>query len=445
MTPGKYVRENIARSQRIISVTTTLGGVYRAWRSTLARVGYDERVRHTYWVTNPLIVLIGLALFAGLNVRTGRVEANDGLGWDGRQYSHMVTARIYDGTASTQARPLLPLLTRIPYKAGLDIIPAFQVMNFVYAAALYFFLCLILDLYDVAPVYKVYFVVTVALCIATSRMFAFYPVQIDLGALAALCAATYVLLTRTGWIAGAAALIAVTTREFALALVFFGFHREVRLGRGFLRPLLTYAPAVVVLYLIRRWANATNLGDRDRPLLTVADYIANLALWGDVPFVAFFAYFLITLLGGVTVLLVLRPVWCLRTLMETPELATFAALIVAATVVGNADIWRYLVFMLPVIAVLFAAYVRDHQPGPVLLTAAFLLTLITQQPFVQMDMTHYFRDWFPGYVYRTDDATAVFWSTWWVRQATTAAGIVALGVMQWTIAGRSARSVASVS
>jgi len=24
---------------------------------------------------------------------------------------------------------------------------------------------------------------------------------------------------------------------------------------------------------------------------------------------------------------------------------------------------------------------------------------------VQMDMTQYFRDWFPGYVYRTDDAT----------------------------------------
>ena len=57
-------------------------------------------------------------------------------------------------------------------------------MNFLYAAALYFFLCLILDLYDVTPDYKGYFVVSVALCIATSRMFAFYPVQIDLGALA---------------------------------------------------------------------------------------------------------------------------------------------------------------------------------------------------------------------------------------------------------------------
>jgi hypothetical protein len=48
-----------------------------------------------------------------------------------------------------------------------------------------------------------------------------------------------------------------------------------------------------------------------------------------------------------------------------------------------------------------------------------------------MDVTHYFRDWFPGYVYRTDDATSVFWSTWRVRIALTCGGAVALGIVQW--------------
>ncbi|HYJ93035.1 MAG TPA: hypothetical protein VEV86_00390, partial [Vicinamibacterales bacterium] len=67
-----------------------------------------------------------------------------------------------------------------------------------------------------------------------------------------------------------------------------------------------------------------------------------------------------------------------------------------------------------------------------ILTAALVLTLVTQQPSTEMDMTHYFRDWFPGYVYRTDDATPVFWSTWWVRIAVTCGGAVALGVIQWT-------------
>jgi hypothetical protein len=158
---------------------------------------------------------------------------------------------------------------------------------------------------------------------------------------------------------------------------------------------------VVALFVIRQWASTTNLGDRDRVLLTAGDFIANLALWRDPPFVVFFAYFLITILGGITILLLLKPVWCVRRMIETPELLTFAALIVGAAVVGNADIWRYLVFLLPVIAILFAAYARDFHPGPVILTAALVLTLVTQQPFTEMDMTHYFRDWFPGYVYRT--------------------------------------------
>jgi hypothetical protein len=388
-------------------------------------------VRHRAWTNNLLIAVIGLILFGVLNARSGRVEANDGLGWDGRQYAHMVTARLTDGTVATQTRPLLPFLTRLPYYAGLDIIPSFQAMNFVYAAALYFFLCLILDLYEVAGIYKVYFVVSVALCIATSKMFAFYPTLVDLGALAVMSASTYVVLKYGGWRACVAALLAVGAREFGVAVAFFGFHGEVRQGRGFVRALVTYAPAVVALFLIRQWASTTNLGDRDRALLTAGDFIANLALWRDPPFVVFFVYFLVTILGGITILLTLKPVWSLRRLAETPELFTFGVLIVGAAAVGNADIWRYLVFLLPVIAILFAAYVRDVRPGPVILTAALLLTLVTQQPFTQMDMTLYFRDWFPGYVYRTDEATPVFWSTWWVRIAATCGGAIALGIVQW--------------
>jgi hypothetical protein len=120
-------------------------------------------------------------------------------------------------------------------------------------------------------------------------------------------------------------------------------------------------------------------------------------------------------------------------LAATPELATFAAIILAATAVGNADIWRYLAFLLPVITILFAAYVRDHQPGVIVLSAGLVFTIATQQSFMPMDMTHYFRDWFPVYVARTDDATPEFWSTWRLRMLWTAGGAVALGVIQWTM------------
>jgi hypothetical protein len=409
--------------------------------ATPALVG-NERYRP--WVTNLLIAAIGLVLFAGLNARSGRVEANDGLGWDGRQYAHMVTGRLQDGTIGTQTRPLLPLLTRIPYYAGLDVISAFQVMNFISAAVLYFFLCLLLDLHGIAAAYKLYFVVTLALCIATSKMFAFYPTVIDLGALAVLITATYVVLTSEGWAAGVAVLLAVLARELGVALAFFGFHRELRRGRGFVRPLLTYAPAVVALVVLRQWASATNLGDRERAIPSTADFIANLELWRDPAFVAFFVYFLLTLAGGVTLLLVLKPIWGAKRFATTPELATFAAIILAATAVGNADIWRYLVFLLPVIAILYAGYVRDHQPGLLMLSAALFFTWATQQPFAPMDLTAYRRDWFPYYVSRTDDATPVFWSMWRFRMLLTAAGALAVVVLQWTMQRRERRRLHSV-
>ena len=380
--------------------------------------------------TNLAITALAVVIFAVLHVRTGRVEANDGLGWDGRQYAHMVTGGLKDGTGSTQTRPLLPLLTRIPYKAGLDLLPAFQLMNFLYVAGLCFVLCLIFDRDGVRTAYKAYFVVTLALCIATSRMFVFYPTVIDLGALAVLTAATLVVLTRSGWASGAAALLAVTAREFAGAVALFGFHRDVRHGRGVVRSLVIYTPAVVAVFLLRFWSRATNVGDRDRPLATFNEVVAGLASLLDPLFITFFVYFMTTVLGGITVLLVMRPVWIIRQLRASPELATFALPVVAAAAVGP-DIWRYGVFLLPVLALLFAAYVRAHQPGVALLTAAFLLTVVTQQPFVRMDMVQYFRDWFPVYLYQAGDTDDVFWSTWQLRFRLTGILVIAIGLLQW--------------
>jgi hypothetical protein len=399
----------------------------------LWHVGHNHRLRRIGpdrpWAINLIITVIGLTLFAGLTVRSGRIDANDGLGWDGRQYAHMVTGGLQDGTIATQTRPLIPLLARLPYRAGLDVRPAFQLMNFVYAAVLYFFVCLMLDLYKIEVRYKVYLVATVATCIATAKMFAFYPVLIGLGALAIMTASSYVVLTRAGWPAGAAVLLAVIAREFGVALALLGLHREVRHGRGIVRPLLTYGPALGAFFLIRQWAVATNVGDR-RPLLGAGDYLANLELWREPAFAGFFVYFTLTLLGGVTMMLAVRPVWTGRTLARTPELVTFTLFIGAVAVLGNADIWRYLVFLLPALVMLFAAYVSEHRPGPLLLGGALLLTILTQQPFAQMDMTQYFQAWFPGYIHMTDDATESFWSAWRTRAIVVAAGMMALWVVQ---------------
>jgi hypothetical protein len=63
---------------------------------------------------------------------------------------------------------------------------------------------------------------------------------------------------------------------------------------------------------------------------------------------------------------------------------------------------------------------------------------------VQMDMTQYFRDWFPGYLYRTDDLTPELWSTWQLRIASTVGVAIALGIVQWRLLRRGVRSATSV-
>lgn len=60
-----------------------------------------------------------------------------------------------------------------------------------------------------------------------------------------------------------------------------------------------------------------------------------------------------------------------------------------------------------------------------------MLTVVTQVPFVPMDMTRYFQEWFPGYVYMTDDATDAFWSGWRLRAVLTSAGLAVLVLVQW--------------
>ena len=122
-------------------------------------------------------------------------------------------------------------------------------MNAIYAFILYLFVALILDHYGVHTRFKVVVIANLALCIATSKMFAYYPVQIDLGALALLTAAFYFTITDRHGIAGAVCILAVASREFAGAALLCGLHRTFRQGRW--PAALWYAPAMVVAIAVR--------------------------------------------------------------------------------------------------------------------------------------------------------------------------------------------------
>lgn len=341
---------------------------------------------------NLALAAAGMLIFLTLFTTSGRIVAGDGLGWDGRGYASLMTEGLDQGSVITRSRPLLPFLTRIPYALGLDVIQSFQAMNAIYAFVLYLFVALILDHYGVHARFKIVVIANLALCIATSKMFAYYPVLIDLGALALVTAAFYFTITDRHGVAGAVCVLAVASREFAGAALLCGVHRTFRQGRW--PAALWYVPAVVAAIIVRATTSAEGS-------LTPSDLIANLAVWrSPMLYATVFAYFVLTVFGGISVLLVLHPRWCGRRLREQPEQATFLVAVLGLSVMGL-DIWRYLMFTLPVAVALIAQFYRDRLLATGLerpIAAAMLFaTVITQRPFERMDAAIYFREWFPQY------------------------------------------------
>ena len=248
-----------------------------------------------------------------LVLTSGRIIAGGGLGWDGRGYARIMAEGWNQGSEMTRTRPLLPLLTRVPHAFGLDVIPSFQVMNAVYAFTLYLFCSLILDAYGARLPVRALVIGNLALTIATSRMFAFYPVQIDLGVLALVTAGFYFVVMDRHAIAGAVAIVAMASREFGLVIVLCGLHRAFRQGQW--RDGAWYLPALGVGAFVRWWTYSEGI-------LSSSDALANLKFWLQPAFVTAFAYFTVTVLGGISALLVLRPRWCTARLRREPELVS---------------------------------------------------------------------------------------------------------------------------
>jgi hypothetical protein len=393
-----------------------------------------DRSRRRPGAAETALAIGGGALFHGVSVLSGKVATGDGLGWDGQAYARMVTDSLHAGSANTGARPLLPLLTRIPYGLGLDVRQSFELMNDIYAVALYLFVALLLDRYGAGLRVKALIMANLALCIATSKVYGFYPAQVDLGALALVTAAVYFVMTDRHWPAVAACILAVASREFGIAAVFCGMHRSVR-GRRW-RESLAYALPLGVFAALRWTAGGGSAGDE---ALSLADAMGNLRFWTSPSFITIFMYFCVTVFGGISALLVFRPGWCLRRFREEPELATYLALVVVLAAAGSADIWRYLAFALPVSVALVGLYGRDADPVTLrrVAVAMTFVTVMTQRPFERMTDALYFRDWFPlYYIFVWDSQPSDLLPVWTARFVSVVPAVLALALMS----ARSARS-----
>jgi len=385
-------------------------------------------------------VAVVLALVGSITLVSGRIREMRGLGYDGKIYAAMMVEGLDSGTPNTRMRPLVILTNQLAYDFVFhEPIRTFRAMNVVYTALLAIVLCAILDVYGASAGHKLAFCGNVFATIAVSKMFAFYPVLVDLGAYVWVSLAVYAILRWRRPAIVFATVCAVFAREFALVAVLFGVHRDIRRGAGWWRTVATYAPALVAFAALRQWVRATTdtaagLTGVQGGLLSGADVVSNFGYLANPVFVAVLAYFVATVFGGISLMLIVNALRRRGTIGEETEWVTYLAATLALAVVGNADLWRYLAYALPAAAALYGrSFAADD--WRMIAPWAGLVTVFSQQPWMTMDEGSYFTEWFPLYlpIFHTPSApTPEFWLGWSVRIAV----VAMMGVAAWAALGK---------
>jgi len=375
--------------------------------------------------------VINTALFLVVETRTGRTSQSDGRGSDGVAYVEMLHDGIYVRASNERLRPMIVLFDRplflLSDRSVAGALDAFAAMNVVYIAWLTVAAVLLAAAYQASIGARVFLALNIALCIATSKYFAYYPALIDLGAYAVMMTAMLVIVRGHKRAGPVMAVVAALSREFGVFVALFGIHREYRQHRRAGRALLMYAPALIVSIAWRLLVLRLP-GDQ---LLRATDFAHNLAFWTDYNFVAFFLYYCATVFGGLSLLLVARAGNCVPLFRREPEWITFGGGIFVLAAAGSADIWRYLAYLLPLaVALLGTCDARwSNARRTWVYSLAALVTLVTQRPFEPMNAAIYLPRWFPYYVIPSapPDDLERFWAYWgWMMLAT--------AVVAWIIA-----------
>jgi hypothetical protein len=359
---------------------------------------------------------VAAAIFLLVGRASGTLDVAGGFGWDGVAYAHMVTESLRAGTGNTAMRPLVVLAVRVPYALGADLLTSFRIINLIAAATLFVTVALLLARRGASPMVQAMVPLNLALCIATSKMYGFYPALIDLGALAVITVAFCLIGCRVHMITAAACVAAAFSREFGVAVALYGVHRAVRLRRPWTETTAVYLPALLVPVILRIPAFGF-VPDTSGPS-TVSNAIAGLRMLTGGSYLVAFGYFCATLFGGLTLFLIVRLPVCVRSIRREPELLTFLATVFFLTVAAGVDIWRYLVFSLPALIVLAADCFRDLDPpvSRIMVVAILVITVLTQRPLDPMTIDDYFRDWFPSYLMGGSTAEREeLLRVWWPR------------------------------
>jgi hypothetical protein len=192
-----------------------------------------------------------------------------------------------------------------------------------------------------------------------------------------------------------------------------------------------FLPALLVWLMVQYWARGGAAGLLE--LTRLSRIHADAVFWTESLFILFGVYFVMTSLGGLTILLWSHPSWIKDAVSEKPELLALVLPVIPFIVTAGLDVSRTIPFLLPFWLLVIAAWARDRTASlTVPLVLAIALTVLTQHPWVRLNDTNYFVDWFPYSVHaaRVNVTDAAFSATWRVRVFIAAGGLAAFAA--WT-------------
>jgi hypothetical protein len=384
--------------------------------------------------TNTILAIGASVLYVLLALVGGRTSINGGLGPDGTAYEAMaVNHDLRAGSAVDKLTPAFPLAAAIAYSLTGNVVLSFLVVNIFAFGLLVWATCWILDLHAAPVSVKLATIITLVLLGIPTRTSAFAPGHPHLLGVAAFSLAVAAAIWCTCTPTSILQVGAVLASPIGIAAPLYGLWRNWR-GQRIARLAAVFAPALVVWLLVQYWARGGPSGFLD--LMRFSRVRADVAFWGESLFVLVGVYFLVTSLGGFTLLMTSSPRDVRRAVASQPEVLALVLPVLLFIATAGLDVPRTMEFLLPFWFVLIGIQGRDYSRSSVVpLVIATALTVLTQHPWTRLNDTNYFVDWFPYSVYagRVNIDDPGFDPTWRLRVLIAAGGLIACAAWRRSI------------
>lgn len=295
---------------------------------------------------------------------------------------------LVDVITRTITNPASPAWSPVARLAGWVNLPGEEIprirktMNLVYGGVLAILLCALLDRYGASAPIKAIALLSSFASVPLARVPAYQPAHIDLAASIFIALAFYVIVAGWRWAVIPATILAVLAREAGLLVVLFGLWRDWRRGVPRVTALATYAPAIITFVVFAVWRGGvfdgvSALALIDRPPLLL-----------DPSFLLLGAYHVVTLAGGVSLVVLARALSGRLNLDGETEWPVYLAAVVAVSLVAGLGVWDLLGYAVPAILALFAKACATDDWRFVAVQVG-VGTLCTQQPWARMSDVEY--------------------------------------------------------